>query len=131
MCNRHIPKTVYSNSCVAAQAFSAAARPGIFREFIDYHYSHYRANSAHINSGDVMASFRDYFKERSNDHEYRIFSREIMSEASRSSVQDNAELGGAMKVRAVPTIFINGRRLEGVPDARLLEQVLARDLFHD
>ena len=131
MCNRHIPKTVYSNSCVAAQAFSAAARRGIFREFIDYHYSHYRANSARINSGDVMAGFRDYFKERSNDHEYRIFSREIMSEASRSSVQDNAELGGAMKVRAVPTIFINGRRLEGVPDARLLEQVLARDLFHD
>lgn len=131
MCNRHIPKTVYSNSCVAAQAFSAAARRGIFREFIDYHYSHYRANSAHINSGDVMAGFRDYFKERSNDHEYRIFSREIMSEASRSSVQDNAELGGAMKVRAVPTIFINGRRLEGVPDARLLEQVLAREINHD
>ena len=37
-------------------------------------------------------------------------------------------LGGAMNIRAVPTIFINGRRLEGVPEAKLLERVLSREL---
>jgi len=128
VCNSHIPKTAYSNSCVAAQAFSAAARRGIFSEFMDYHYRHYRANISRIRSGDVMAGFKDYFKERPGRNEFAIFLKEAMSETSRSSVHDNVELGSAMKVRAVPTVFINGRRLEGTPEAKLLEQVLAREL---
>lgn len=128
VCNSHIPKTVYPNSCVAAQAFSAAARRGIFRELMDSHYGHYRENVSRMRSGDVMAGFREYFEERPDRNGFTGFLKETMSEASRSSVHETVGLGGAMNIRAVPTIFINGRRLEGVPEAKLLERVLSREL---
>ena len=128
VCNGHIPKTVYPNSCVAAQAFSAAARRGIFRELMDSHYGHYRENVSRMRSGDVMAGFREYFEERPDRNGFTDFLKETMSEASRSSVHETVGLGGAMNIRAVPTIFINGRRLEGVPEAKLLERVLSREL---
>ncbi len=128
VCNSHIPKTVYSNSCIAAQVFSAAARRGIFGELLDYHYGHYRENLPRLQSGDVMAGFINYFRERSSNDEYKRFMQETFSEAARLSVHDNVEQGGGMRVRAVPTIFINGRRLEGVPEAKLLEHVISQEI---
>ncbi len=128
VCNPHIPKTVYPNACIAAQAFSAAARRGIFRECIEYHYGHYRDNLSRFHSGDVMAGFKKYFNSRSSGGEYRIFLQETLSEGAKLTVHDDIKQGAALKVRAVPTIFINGRRIEGVPDAKLLESVLSREL---
>ncbi len=128
VCNPHIPKTVYTNSCMAAQAFSAAAQRGIFREFLEYHYGHYRENLPRLRSGDVMVGFKDYFKDRASVDEYRMFMQEALSETAKSSVRDNVEQGGSMRVRAVPTIFINGRRIEGVPDEKLLEYVISREI---
>jgi protein-disulfide isomerase len=125
VCNSHIPKTVYSNSCVAAQAFSAAARRGIFSDFLGHHYGHYRENLSRFRSGDVAAGFKDYFKEPSL---YAAFMQEVLSDTVKRSVRDDVELGGELKVRAVPTLFIDGKRLEGVPEAKLLEYVLSREI---
>ncbi len=128
VCNEHIPKTTYPNSCVAAQAFSTAARRGIFRECLDHHYAQYRENLPHLRSGDVMVGFKAYFGKNGPVGEYNGFLQEALSERARQSIRNDAELGAKLNVRAVPTLFINGRRLEGVPDEKLLERVLTREL---
>ena len=75
-----------------------------------------------------MAGFMEYFRERSSNDEYRRFIQEAFSETARLAVHENVEQGGGIRVRAVPTIFINGRRLEGVPEAKLLEQVISQEI---
>ncbi len=128
VCNDHIPNTTYPNSCVAAQAFSTAARQGIFRECLEYHYGQYRKNLPHLRSGDVMVVFKEYFGKNGSGDGYNGFLQEALSERARQSIRDDAELGAKLNVRAVPTLFINGRRLEGVPEVKLLERVLSREL---
>ncbi len=128
VCNDHIPKTTYANSCIAAQAFSLAAQRGLFRDCLEHHYSHYRENLPKLRSGDVMVGFKDYFLKNRSVEEYNSFLQEALAEKARLSIRDDMELGARLNVRAVPTLFINGRRLEGVPDEKLLEYVLSREL---
>jgi len=119
---------VYSNSCVAAAMSIAAARRGIFREFLEYHYGHFRENMSRLHAGDVLLSAQRYFKGRPSSEEYDSFLKEVMSEQTKLSLNEDIELGKTMNIRSVPTLFINGRRLEGIPDAELLEAVISREL---
>ncbi|MBN2159070.1 MAG: thioredoxin domain-containing protein [Spirochaetes bacterium] len=128
VCNPHAPRTVYSNSCVAAQAFTAAARRGIFKDLLQYHYEHYHENSERLRAGDVLVSVKHYFKDRFFPGDYDSFLKEVLSEQSKVDVYNDVSAGGRLGVRAVPTLYINGRRLEGIPDADLLSYVLAREL---
>jgi protein-disulfide isomerase len=128
VCNDHIPKTTYANSCIAAQAFSLAAQRGIFRDCLEHHYAHYRENLPKLRSGDVMVGFKEYFRKNRSVEEYNGFLQEALSEKARQSIRDDMELGAKLNVRAVPTLFVNGRRLEGVPDKKLLEYALSREL---
>ncbi len=128
VCNAHSPRTVYPNSCMAARTFIAAAKRGIFRHFLEYHYEHYRENMSRLQSGDVLFSAKQYFKDRSSEEEYNRFLKEVLSEQTKILLHDDVELGRTLNIRAVPTLFINGRRLEGIPEADLLELVLSREL---
>jgi protein-disulfide isomerase len=128
VCNANSPRTVYPNSCVAAMTFIAAAKRGIFRHFLEYHYEHYKENMSRLHAGDVLLSAKQYFKDRSSEEEYNRFLKEAMSEQTKFSLNDDVKLGKTMNIRAVPTLFINGRRLEGIPDADLLEFVMSREL---
>jgi predicted DsbA family dithiol-disulfide isomerase len=128
VCNAYSPRTVYPNSCMAARTFIAAAQRGIFRHFLEYHYEHYHENMSRLHAGDVLLPAMQYFKDRSSDKEYNRFLKEVMSEQTQRSLNDDIKLGKTMNIRAVPTLFINGRRLEGIPDADLLEFVLSREL---
>jgi len=128
VCNPHTPHTSYPNSCVASQCFFAAARLGMFREYLEFHFEHYLAHKPRLQSGDVLVSVREFFKDRSTPDEYRQFIAETMSESSKLALNRDIELGGSLSIKAVPTLFINGKRLEGVPDADLLEAVIDREL---
>jgi protein-disulfide isomerase/uncharacterized membrane protein len=128
VCNPHAPRTVYSNSCVAASTFLAAARRGIFREFLEYHYGHFRRNMSRLQSGDVLLTAQQFFKGRHPSEEYDRFTKEVMSEQTKLLLSQDVALGKTMNIRSVPTLFINGRRLEGIPDAELLEAVISREL---
>ena len=128
VCNPQSPRTVYPNSCVAAGMFIAAAKRGIFRQFLEYHYEHFRENMSSLHAGDVLLSAKRYFKERSSPEEYERFLKEVLSEQTKLSLNDDVKLGKTMNIKAVPTLFINERRLEGIPDAELLEIVLSREL---
>ena len=131
VCNPHAPRTVYPNSCVAAQAFIAAARRGIFREFLEYHNENFREYRERLQRGDVLVTVKEYFSGRLSAGEYERFLKETLSEKVKLSLYKDVELAGGAGIRAVPTLFINGRRLEGIPDADLLEFVLSRELHEE
>jgi predicted DsbA family dithiol-disulfide isomerase/uncharacterized membrane protein len=128
VCNPYSPRTVYSNSCVAASMFIAAARRGMFRQFLENHYEHFRENMSRLHAGDVLLPAQQYFKDRPSSEEYDRFLKEVQSEQTKQSLNDDVALGKTMIIRSVPTLFINGRRLEGIPDAELLEVVLSKEL---
>lgn len=127
-CNQHVPNTVYPNSCIAAQVFNAAAGRGIFVDLLAFHYNHYRDNLKRFTSGDVLVSAQQFFKEQSSGKEYGAFIGEALAEKAKISVYDDIAQGHKLNVRAVPTLFINGKRIEGVPDTELLVFILSQEL---
>jgi hypothetical protein len=128
VCNPHAPRTVYSNSCIASQVFIAAAKGGIFKNLLEYHYRHYRENLPLMKRGDVLVFLKNYFKDNDPAGAYNDFISRTMSQQVKLSLAEDIAVGGRMKVRAVPTLFINGRRFEGVPDADLISAVLVEEL---
>ena len=128
VCNGHSPRTVYPNSCVASRAFLAASKNGIFRDLLEYHYGHYRENHARLASGDALAAVKNYFSEQGAAAEGIKFFESVRSDPVNRMLKRDVDLGGTLAIRSVPTLFINGRRLEGVPDYGLLEWIIDREL---
>ena len=127
VCNMHVPGTTYPNACTAAQAFITSAHKGFFPKLLEYHYEHYRENMAVFHRGDALASVRKYFAAVSPGG-YNGFVQEALTERIKLMLYEDVERGAGLDVKAVPTLFINGRRLEGVPDAALLEAVISEEL---
>ena len=127
VCNMHVPGTTYPNACTAAQAFITSGHKGIFSELLEYHFEHYPENMAGFHRGDALASVRKYFSAVSSGG-YNGFIQEALTERIKLMLYEDVESGAGLKVKAVPTLFINGRRIEGVPDAMLLEAVLLEEL---
>ncbi|TFH43213.1 MAG: DsbA family protein, partial [Chrysiogenales bacterium] len=128
VCNRHSPRTVYPNSCVASQAFLAAAERGVFADLLEYHFSRYPESQSRLHRGDSIMNVKGYFEKRMKGYEYAQFLQEVLSERMKLALNEEIELGGRLNIRSVPTLFINGRRIEGVPNAALLESVIAEEL---
>lgn len=127
VCNMHVPGTTYPNSCTAAQAFITSAHKGFFPKLLEYHYEHYQDNMTGFNRGDALASVRKYFTTVLPGG-YEHFVQEALTERIKLALYEDVERGAGLNVKAVPTLFVNGRRLEGVPDASLLEAVLSEEL---
>ncbi|HEX5136376.1 MAG TPA: thioredoxin domain-containing protein [Planctomycetota bacterium] len=56
------------------------------------------------------------------------FRASLASDAARRVVQEDVDEARALGVQATPTLFVNGVHFVGVPDARLLRAILARDV---
>ncbi|OHD68509.1 MAG: hypothetical protein A2W19_14590 [Spirochaetes bacterium RBG_16_49_21] len=130
-CNERAQRSTYPNSCVAAKAFIAAANKGLFTEILHYHYEHYRQNIDRMRRGEALISLQNYFTEQGKAGGLSAFLKFMRSPQVELSLYDDIELAGALNIRAVPTIFINGRRLEGAPDYELLEYVISKELKKD
>ncbi|MBN2080524.1 MAG: thioredoxin domain-containing protein [Spirochaetes bacterium] len=128
VCNRHSARTLYPNSCATSQAFLAAAERGEFKKLLEYHFSHYNENKSRLLHGDSLITVNEYFRERLGREGQALFIVQALSERFKILLHDETELGGRLGIHSVPTIFINGRRIEGVPDAPLLESVIADEL---
>lgn len=128
VCNRHSARTLYPNSCATSQAFLAAAERGEFAKLLEYHFSHYNENKSRLLHGDSLITVNEYFRERLGREGQALFIVQALSERFKILLHDETELGGRLGIHSVPTIFINGRRIEGVPDAPLLESVIADEL---
>ncbi len=120
-CNRGMRETRYAGSCLAARAFLAAGRMGLYEEYCIRHLSQLKAPADGFGRDDAMR-----IMERLADTA-RFFS-ELESPAVAASLARDIESAQRLKIEATPTIFINGRRIEGVPPKELLFALIEREL---
>ncbi len=128
VCNRHVARTVYPNSCVTSQAFLAAGERGDFEKLLDYHFSRYNDYKSRLLRGDSLSTVNEFARKELNREEQALFINSALSERYKMALHEETEAGGSLGIDSVPTLFINGRRIEGVPGASLLEAVIADEL---
>lgn len=128
VCNRHVARTVYPNSCVTSQAFLAAGERGDFEQLLDYHFSRYDEYKSRLLRGDSLATVNEFAQQKLGRGEQALFITNALSEKYKMALHEETEAGGTLGIDSVPTLFINGKRIEGVPGTSLLEAVIADEL---
>lgn len=120
-CNRGVRETRYAGSCLAARAFLAAGRMGLFEEYCIRHLSQGKAPGEGFGREDAMR-----IMERLADTA-RFFS-ELESPAVAAALARDIDAGQRLRIEATPTVFINRRRIEGVPPREILFAMIEREL---
>lgn len=107
---------------MAAAAAACASEQGKFWQYAHTLFEHQPQFSA--------AALRVYAEEV--DLDIDRFNACLSSDDVHARVAADAKLGGELGVRSTPTIFLNGRRIEGDPGANLADAlVLARERVGD
>ncbi len=120
-CNAYAGKTRYAGSCWASKAFIASGGMGLFREYLPAHFSAYGGIAHHYSPEAAVA-----VASRLGDAE--SFRNEMNSAATEDVLRRDMDLAQKYGVQATPTLFINGRRIEGVPPVEILYGVIDREL---
>lgn len=120
-CNPYVERSIYTSSCTAARAFVSAASLKIFQEYHVSFFSHYE-------------EFHEYYDlDKAIEIASRVvntarFKQEMDSDLTAQIVRRDIELGEKLHIDGTPTLFINGRRIVGVPSYRVLEMIIEREL---
>ncbi|TAL30947.1 MAG: hypothetical protein EPN93_18945 [Spirochaetes bacterium] len=119
-CNEYIRHTKYQNSCFASRAFIAAARKGMFEEYLMKHFGAY---------GDIARRYTldTALLIASSITDADAFLREIQSPRTDERLIEDLKLAESLAINATPTLFINGRRFEGVPPREVLFKIIERE----
>jgi protein-disulfide isomerase/uncharacterized membrane protein len=117
-CNPAITGPPSGDRCMAAAAAECAFEQGKFWQYARILFEH----QPHFSAEDL----RGYADELGLDLER--FNSCLLREDVHRRVADDAKLGVTLGVRSTPTLFLNGRRIEGDPGANLADAlVLARE----
>jgi len=95
--------------------------------FWDYHDWIY-TNQKDITLENFDAKFQEYAKSKGMDT--LQLGRCMDDKASAAAVDKSIELGHQLGISATPTIFINGRKLEGYVEWNVLQQLLQIEIDH-
>ena len=120
-CNPDLGQTLYKSSCTAARTMVAAASLGFFPAYMENHFERYGEfhNQYSLDKGlDMAGPLTDR----------AVFAAAIGSGEVRSVIERDIELAKKLAVKATPTLFINGRRMEGVPSWEVMDAILKREL---
>lgn len=113
-CNPAIQQTIHPHACLAAAAAECAADQG---EFWRYHQLLFE-NQERFKRSELI----EYARQVGLDLEK--FEACLQSDDARKRVARDAQDGITLKIQSTPTLFINGRRLEGALDAQRLTDAL-------
>lgn len=98
--------------------------PPAFWEYHDWVY----ANQKDITLENFDAKFQEYARGKGLDT--LLLGRCMDDKTSAAEVEKAMELGHQLAVSATPTIFINGRKLDGGVDWNVLQQLLQIEIDH-
>jgi protein-disulfide isomerase len=128
-CNSNMENTLYWNSCLAAESMVAAGEKGIFDTYHRLHFENYykykngyTAKNA-LENLDLLSNDKNRFSINKRD-----FHLTMKSAKTASLIKKHVRFAGDIKIQATPTIFINGKRLVGVPPRELLEAAILYEL---
>ena len=116
-CHPHVPSPVHRSACQAAIAAECAAR---FGRFWDYHDRLFE-NQQRLDHDDLIATAADLGIDRAE------FAACLDDPAARGRVVADAAAGAQLGVKSTPTLFINGRTVEGALDRDAYDLVLAME----
>jgi len=102
-CNPSVSRALHPNACLAAAAGECANRAGRFWEYHDVLFEHQQQLD--------RASLLRYARELGLDLE--AFRTCLDDPATMARVRSDIEAGNRVGIASTPTLFINGRRLEG------------------
>ncbi len=128
-CNSNMDNTVYRNSCLAAASMVAAAEKGIFTAYHRLHFNHYLnyrkgyTSENALENLDILNSGKKGSNIKSGD-----FQQAMKSSKTAAIIKNHTRLAKDVKIKATPTLFINGKRLVGVPPRELLEAAILHEL---
>ena len=114
-CNPNVPSRVHRSACLAAIAAECAARFGRFWEYHDRLF----ADQSRLGRDDLVATAADLGIDRA------AFTACLDDPEPRTRVLADAAVGARLGVKSTPTLFINGRTVEGALDRNAYEYVLA------
>jgi protein-disulfide isomerase/uncharacterized membrane protein len=120
-CNKSLSQTLYNGSCIASQAMLSAASLSILKEYVSKHYSRYDEFHGQY-SKDKAVAVADGLVAK------QLFQQELDGETTKQIVQRDIELARKLNINATPTLFINGRRMEGVSPRDMMEKIIDREL---
>lgn len=120
-CNNNIKNTKYFNSCMASRAFITAGRLGFFQELLLTHFLNYKT-LVHDYSIVAMMALKPDLAEKNN------FVYNINSPETEKILLRDIELAKKFNIKATPTIFINGRRIEGTLPVEIFQSIIETEL---
>ena len=120
-CNPHVQRTAHESSCVASRALISAASLGIFKEYLAKHFSRneeFRTHYSKEGAVDVSCGLANP----------EMFAKEMDSDAASRILDRDIEFAEKLNIHSTPTLFINGRRLDGVPPREVFEAIIEEEL---
>ncbi len=128
-CNRYFDDTLYAGSCMASKSMHAAASAGFFEEYFFIHFSRYKEIKDNFEEKTVSALVKETADEFGiDDARIKKFNEVFDSAPYAGSITSNIEFAERMKINATPTIYINGRELNGTPPKEVLEAIILTEL---
>lgn len=121
-CNDDMQRSVYPNSCVASRAMEAAVAQGTFVEYLLVHFKHYHEIHENGYSADKAKELAGSVKG------FNISDFSSSLESRNENVQAHIEAAKTLGIQATPTLFIAGRKLEGVYPPELLSAIVQEEL---
>ncbi len=109
-CNPAAKATIHAAACLAAVASECAAEQG---EFWQYQHTLF-SNQDRFARAELVAYARDL------GLDIDAFDRCLEGDEARERVRRDAEEGARLGVQSTPTLFLNGRRIEGAPKGDVL-----------
>lgn len=116
-CNPNVPSRVHRSACLAAIAAECAARFGRFWEYHDQLFE----DQTRLDRDDLVATATGLGIDRAT------FNACLDDPEARTRVLADAAMGASLGVKSTPTLFINGRTIEGALDRDAYEYVLAME----
>lgn len=120
-CNPYVNETSHPLSCVASKAVIASADLNVFVSYLN------KLLEATNESTD------DFSKQTALKISYGLsdvtdFAKRMDLAATSDLLRRDIDLAEKLKIRATPTIFIDGRRVDGVPPQEVMEATIRREL---
>ncbi len=123
-CNPDLQRTMYASSCTAAGSMLAAASLGFFPEYMAEHFARYHEFHGQYGPDKAAATAAGL-------SDPARFMAVADSAAVRQILRRDIALADKLRIKATPTLFINGRRMVGVPSRELMAAIIERELRSD
>lgn len=128
-CNGTVQRTVYANSCIAARAAITAWKLGVYETFLTKHFAGYHNYSHNYSATVAIATLKEALRAKGKPVPSDAELEALLNAADANAlIADHLKVALMDEINATPTIFVAGRKLEGVPHPDFLDALIRIEL---